>query len=241
MTTVRDRLLAAANPAKAALLARFFKTGVGQYGEGDKFLGIIVPVQRTLAKEFRDIELTEIQRLLAEPYHEMRLTALLILDYKYEKADADLQKKIFDFYIKNIRYINNWDLVDVTCRDIVGGYIFAHQQEMPRLRMMARSKNIWERRIGIVATAYFIARGQFQETLAISEILMRDEHDLIHKAVGWMLREVGKKDLDTLKSFLDKHAHEMPRTMLRYSLEKMKPPHKDRYMKAKSEHGRMPA
>ena len=209
-----------ANPAKAKLLQRFFKTGKGEYGEGDIFLGIIVPEQRKIAKEFWDLSIDEIQELLDSKIHEKRMIGLFILIKKYTKADDNLKKEIFEFYLKNAgkNNINNWDLVDLSAPNIVGNYLIDKDRGI--LYKLAKSENLWEKRIAILSTAVFIRQNEFNDTIKISEILMNDKHDLIHKAVGWMLREVGKRDKKILEGFLKKHCHEMPRTMLRYAIEK---------------------
>ena len=201
---------------QAALLQRFFKTGEGQYGEGDIFLGIKVPVQRSVAKKYLDLSLEDIQELLNSEIHEHRLVSLIILVEMFKRAED--QKEIFEFYLKNARRINNWDLVDLSSHKIVGAYLLDKDRDV--LVEYANSDNLWEKRIAIVSTAMFIANNQFEDTLKISEILLKDNHDLIHKAVGWMLREVGKRDLETLENFLKKYYKEMPRTMLRYAIEK---------------------
>lgn len=245
-----DEFQKKANPSKAMLLSGFFKTGKGEYGEGDVFLGLTVPEQRVLAKKYLNLDFHEIQFLINSEIHEHRLTGLIILTYKYELAEKEekkeknkekkkekaiLKKQIFYFYLSNSKKINNWDLVDVTSPRIVGMYL-AEKKEKERkiLYRLAKSKNLWEKRIAIISTFAFIRKGDFADTLAISEILMQDKHDLIHKAVGWMLREVGKKDKKTEMKFLEKHARHMPRTMLRYAIEKFSEEEKKYYMKKKS-------
>jgi len=220
------------NPSKAKILSRFFKTGKGQYGEGDIFLGLTVPEQRALAKKYVSLSFSEIQKLIDSKIHEHRLTGLIILTYKYEKANDILKKEIFDFYLKNTKKVNNWDLVDVTCPRIVGEYLLDKKEKDGRkiLYTLSNSKNLWEKRISIVSTYTFIRNHEFRDTLELSEILMHDKHDLIHKAVGWMLREVGKKNEKTLKDFLDKHSKHMPRTMLRYAIERLSEKEKKYYM-----------
>ncbi|MDD4074101.1 MAG: DNA alkylation repair protein [Candidatus Pacebacteria bacterium] len=208
---------------RAVILSRFFKTGKGEYGEGDIFLGIVVPVQRIIAKKYVDIPFRDIQRLLNSKIHEYRLTGLLIL---VEKKDKE---KVFDFYLKNTKNINNWDLVDLSAPKIIGDYLNNKKREI--LYSLAVSDNLWERRISIVSTFSFIKNNDFKETIKIAEILLNDKHDLIQKAVGWMLREVGKRDKDIEKDFLDKYYRNMPRTMLRYSIEKFSPKEKEFYMK----------
>jgi 3-methyladenine DNA glycosylase AlkD len=208
-----------ANPDKARNLEKYFKTGKGEYAEGDKFLGIVVPEQRKLVKKYAALlSLEEIQELLNTKIHEYRLTALLILVKQYQKADEKIKKQIFDFYLKNTKNINNWDLVDLSSRDIVGNYLLDKDKSI--LYQLANSKDLWEKRIAIISTSEFIRKSQFDDTIKISEILLKDKHDLIHKAVGWMLREVGKRNQEILESFLKKHHKIMPRTMLRYAIEK---------------------
>ena len=207
-----------ANKQKAGVLQRFFKTGKGQYGEGDVFLGIIVPVQRTIARKYHNIALPDIQKLLDSKTHEERLIALLILIFQFQKANSKARKIIFDFYLKNTKNINNWDLVDLTAPSIVGEYLLDGNRKI--LYKLARSKDLWEKRIAIISTFTFIKNNQFEDTLLIAEILLNDEHDLIQKAVGWMLREVGKRDLSVEEEFLQKYYQKMPRTMLRYAIEK---------------------
>ena len=202
------------DPEKAEILSRFFKTGKGEYGEGDIFLGIKVPEQRKIAKNY-NLSLKEIQELLSSNIHEYRLTALFILISKYKKSD---KKQIVNFYLKNTKNINNWDLVDISAPKILGDYLLDKDKSV--LYNLAKSNNLWERRIAILSTFTFIRNNQFEDTLNISEILLNDKHDLIHKAVGWMLREIGKKDQEIEENFLDKHYKNMPRTMLRYAIEK---------------------
>ncbi len=212
---------------KAKILSRFFKTGKGEYGEGDKFLGITVPVIRKIANKYRSLSFEELSKLIKSPFHEVRLLALLIIIEKLDDGDG-VKKKAFDFYFKNIKYINNWDLIDVTCRFIVGDYLFDRDRGI--LYDLAKSENLWERRIAIVSTYSFIRCGQYVDTLNISKILLFDKHDLIHKAVGWMLREVGKRDERILIRFLQKYSKEMPRTMLRYAIERLNTSDKRKFM-----------
>ncbi len=207
-----------ADPDRAKNLSRFFKTGKGEYGEGDVFLGITVPEQRKIAKKHSAIPLNELRSLLASNVHEHRLTALLILVIQYHGADENSRKDIFDFYVKNMRHVNNWDLVDLSADKILGNYL--HDKDKSLIYMLAKSENLWERRIAIIATFQFIKNDSFHDTLQIARILLNDSHDLIHKAVGWMLREVGKRDLPEEERFLSKHYKIMPRTMLRYAIEK---------------------
>lgn len=206
------------NPAKAKILSSFFKTAKGQYGEGDIFLGITVPNQREIAKKFRDLPFPEVQKLLKSKIHEYRLTALLILVEQFRKADEKTKKKIVDFYLKSTKYINNWDLVDLSANHILGTYLL--DKDTPLLKKLAKSKKLWERRIAIIATFALIQKNSFDETLKIAKILLTDKHDLIQKAVGWMLREIGKRDQKTEEQFLKQHRQQMPRTMLRYAIER---------------------
>lgn len=206
------------NPQKAKLLQRFFKTGKGQYGEGDIFLGLMVPMQREIVKKYHDLSLADIQKLLNSKIHEERLIALLILVSQFKRGDTREQKIIFNFYLKNAKNINNWDLVDLTAPNIVGQFLMDKNRKI--LYKLAKSDNLWEKRIVILATFTFIKYGQFKDALRVAEILLQDKHDLIHKAVGWMLREIGKRDLATEEVFLKKHHKRMPRTMLRYAIEK---------------------
>lgn len=218
LDNLKSDLQALAAPEKAALLSRYFKTGKGQYGQGDIFLGVMVPGQRRIAKKYSDLSLGNISKLLASRIHEHRLVALLILVNKYKKADEKSKEKIADFYLKHTKHINNWDLVDLSAPNILGDYLFDRDRSV--LYRLAQSKNLWERRISVVTTLAFIRRNDFEDILRISEILIDDDHDLIHKAVGWMLREVGKMDLGTEEDFLRKHHRRMPRTMLRYAIER---------------------
>ena len=207
-----------ANEEQSIILQRFFKTGKGEYGEGDIFLGIKVPVQRQVAKKYTGLSLPKIQELLKSKVHEHRLTGLIILSNKYKESKEEDKANIFDFYLKNTKNINNWDLVDVTAPNIVGHFLFDKKKNV--LYDLARSNDLWERRIAIVSTFNFIRQEEFEDTLALSEILLEDKHDLSHKAVGWMLREVGKKDEAVLEEFLKQHYKVMPRTMLRYAIER---------------------
>jgi 3-methyladenine DNA glycosylase AlkD len=218
LNQIKKDLARLKNPEKAKVLSGFFKTGKGEYGEGDKFLGIVVPEQRKIAKRHSNISLSDLQELLSSKIHECRLTALFILIAKYKKADEKEKKKIFYFYLKNTRYINNWDLVDLSAPKIVGEYLLDKNRKL--LHKMATSKNLWRKRIAILATFAFIRNNDFKDTLEISKVLLRDKNDLIHKAVGWMLREVGKRDLGAEEAFLKKHYNVMPRTMLRYAIER---------------------
>ncbi len=226
---IQRRLQRIGNKEHAAISQRFFKTGPGEYGEGDIFIGIRVPVLRKLAKEYKDLAVGEIRNLLRSPIHEQRLLAILLLVGKFEKGDHGLKKSIYDLYLKSTGFINNWDLVDTSAEHIVGGYLM-DRSKRPLYRL-ARSNHLWERRIAIMATFHFVKRHEFSEALKISGMLISDRHDLIHKAAGWMLREIGKRDLETEEQFLKKHYKKMPRTMLRYAIEKFPEKKRQRYLK----------
>ncbi|MHB8138040.1 MAG: DNA alkylation repair protein [Smithellaceae bacterium] len=208
---------------------RFFKTGLGQYGEGDQFLGIRVPVLRGQAKKIENTPLAEIRCLLKSAYHEERLCALLLLVQKFYQGNIADQKVVYEFYLKNTRYINNWDLVDLSAHLIVGAYL-ADKDKRP-LYTLACSKSLWERRIAIIATFHFIKHNQFADTLKIARMLLNDPEDLMHKATGWMLREVGKRDLAAETEFLKTYYLQMPRTMLRYAIEKFPENERLKYLK----------
>lgn len=207
---------------QAKILSGFFKTGKGQYGEGDVFLGIKVPIQRAAIKKYYDLPFSALQELLSSKIHEYRLSALFILVKKFDLAikigDEKSQEEIYKFYLRNSRNINNWDLVDLSAPQVVGRYLLAKNRKI--LYTLVKSKNLWERRIAVLATFTFLRAKDFKDILKIAEILLRDEQDLIHKSVGWMLREVGKRDEKFLRKFLDRHCRQMPRTMLRYAIEK---------------------
>jgi len=215
----------AASPEKARIYTRFFKTGKGEYGEGDQFIGLTVPEQRALARKYVDLPLADVQELLKSRIHEHRLTALIILVYRFDKTK---DKKIVDFYLKNIRYSNNWDLIDCVADKILGEYLLDKDRSI--LYRFVESDSLWERRIAILTTFQFIKNRQFEDTLKIAEILLNDDHDLIHKAVGWMLREVGKRNQAVEEGFLRKHYRKMPRTMLRYAIERFTKEKKRFYM-----------
>jgi 3-methyladenine DNA glycosylase AlkD len=223
-----DELRKLANPKKAKVLQNFFKTGKGDYGEGDIFLGVVVPEQRKLVKKFyKDLTLQEVQVLLNSEIHEERLVALLVLVEKFEKNSGE-RKEIFDFYLGNTKKINNWDLVDLSAPKIVGKHLLNLDKAV--LYEFANSDNLWKKRIAILSTFTFIRYGKFSDSLKIAEILLNDEHDLIHKAVGWMLREIGKRDLNIEEEFLKKHYKTMPRTMLRYAIEKFEEAKRKSYL-----------
>jgi 3-methyladenine DNA glycosylase AlkD len=220
VSSLRAELLRVADPEQATILSRFFKTGVGQYGEGDIFLGIKVPVIRSIAKGYACLSLEEVEGLLSDSHHEVRFAALTILIEKYKKGDRLQRSSVFDLYIRNIRRnINNWDLVDLSCPQIVGDYL--KDKDRSILYRLSSSDNLWEKRVSIISTLTFIRNNDFRDTLEISKSLLGDKHDLIHKAVGWMLREVGKRDMSVERDFLYQYYREMPRTALRYAIEKM--------------------
>ena len=219
------------NSEKAKVLQRFFKTGPGEYGEGDVFVGVKVPELRKLAKEYQEITVKEVKQLLRSAIHEERLLALFILVLKYSKGNETEKKRIYELYLKSTQFINSWDLVDSSAHHIIGAFLVDKSKEP--LYSLAKSMNLWERRISIISTFYFIKHDKYAETLKISEILLTDEQDLIHKAVGWMLREIGKRHLPTEEKFLRKHYKRMPRTMLRYAIEKFPEDKRQRYLKGK--------
>lgn len=216
------------NPQKAKILSRFFKTGKGEYGEGDLFLEITVPQTRSIAKKYTNLDQKDIEKLLSSKTHEHRLIALLILIENYKKANIEHKKSIFNFYVKNTKFINNWDLVDLSASHIVGNFLLDKDKSI--LSDLAKSSNLWEKRIAIISTFAFIRLNKFEHTLKISEILMHDNHDLIHKAVGWMLREVGKRNKEVEEKFLNQHYKKMPRTMLRYAVEKFDNNERKKYL-----------
>ncbi|HMS25418.1 MAG TPA: DNA alkylation repair protein [Acidimicrobiia bacterium] len=216
------------NKEKALSNAWFFKTKEGQYGYGDKFIGVTVPEQRRIAKAFKDLDLSEIKKLLENHFHECRLTALIILVGQFKKADLATQNAIAKFYLDNRTHINNWDLVDTSARDILGQNLLTKNRKI--LYTLARSKILWDRRIAIISTHAFIAHNDFEDTVAISELLLDDKEDLMHKAVGWTLREMGKRSKPALLTFLNSHADVMPRTALRYSIEHFSQKERAHYM-----------
>jgi len=229
---IRKRLRDLEDREKAKTLQRFFKTGPGEYGEGDFFLGIPVPRLRELSKECGETDLGEVEALIESSVHEERLLALLILIRKYNREDEAGKKRIYGLYLKNTRWINNWDLVDLSAPNIVGDFLM-NRSRKPLYRL-ARSPVLWERRVAILATLQFIRQQQFDETLRICEILISDKEDLIHKAVGWMLREVGKRDRRAEEAFLRKHYRQMPRTMLRYAIERFPAAKREHFMKGRT-------
>jgi 3-methyladenine DNA glycosylase AlkD len=231
---VREELAEAADPEHAERLQKFFKTGIGEYGEGDIFHGVRVPKQRQIAKKYRDMPLEEVLKLLQSLFHEERLTSLFILVDKYRRGNEKTREEIVTLYLANTEHINNWDLVDSSASKILGDWLFDKPRDI--LYELASSDSIWERRISIISTFAFIGQGELDDSIALAETLLDDEHDLIHKATGWVLREVGKNNEQRLLSFLDKHTHEMPRTMLRYSIEKLEETKRKHYLSKELEY-----
>ena len=243
LNAIKKNLRDVADKKKKIILAQFFKTGKGEYGEGDIFIGVVVPKQRKIAAKFAELPLKEIQKLLKSKIHEERLTGLIILINRYKKVSKFksfkvLKEQIFHFYIKNISVVNNWDLVDLSCRDIIGEHLISrpaegearHRRPRKILYQFAKSRNVWKRRIAIVSTWAFICRNDFKDTLRLAKVFFNDKHNLIHKAVGWMLREVGKKDERVLRQFLNKYASKMPRMTLRYAIERLAENDRKRYL-----------
>jgi 3-methyladenine DNA glycosylase AlkD len=228
LSSVRRDLRKLARPERAKSHAWFFKTGPGEYGADDKFLGVTVPQLRTVAREYRDMPLKYVVTLLRSPWHEERLLALLIMVGQYARADKPTRQAIHQLYLRNTKSINNWDLVDSSAAQLVGAHLEPRDRRV--LRRLARSKSLWERRIAMIATYHYIRQRDFTDALTIAGLLRRDEHDLIHKAVGWMLREIGKRDRGAEERFLRKHARTMPRTMLRYAIEKFPQPLRRKYL-----------
>ncbi|XOB46338.1 MAG: DNA alkylation repair protein [Candidatus Nealsonbacteria bacterium] len=228
---LKKELKSKASVKKSKNLQRFFKTEPGEYGERDIFLGIKVGNLRKIAEKYKNLSLKEIEKLLYSKIHEERLVALLILVQKFQTDDERLKEKIFKLYLKNTNYINNWDLVDLSADKIIGEYLSDKPREV--LYKLAMSKNLWERRIAIMSTFQLIKNNEFKETFKILEMLLEDGHDLIHKAAGWMLREIGKRSLETEEKFLKKHYQKMPRTMLRYAIERFPEKRRQAYLKGK--------
>jgi len=229
---IQKELARLADHQTALFSQRFFKTGPGEYGEGDLFRGIRVPVLRRLARQYQGITLSEAAQLLRSPFHEDRLLALLLFIGHYIHGGRVTKEKIYSLYLKNSGFINNWDLVDASAEHVVGAFLW--EKDRKPLYHLAHSDNLWERRIAIMATFHFIKRGKFSETLGVARILLADQEDLIHKAVGWMLREVGKRDQQTAKAFLKDNYRRMPRVMLRYAIEKYSEADRQRYLKGEA-------
>lgn len=232
LNNLKKEIQSLENKEKAKIMQGFFKTGRGQYGEGDVFLGLTVPESRALAKKYSALSYEEIRLLLESKIHEERLIALLMLVNNYQK-NKEKQEEIYNFYLSNSKRINNWDLVDLTADKIMGNYLFDKPKDI--LYRLAKSENIWERRISIISTFHFIKNNSFDDTLSIAKILLGDKHDLIHKAVGWMLREVGKRDMEKEEQFLKEHYKKIPRTALRYAIEKFPENKRQYYLRGKVE------
>jgi len=226
---IQKKLKSLSNKEKARKHQSFFKTGPGEYGEGDIFIGVTVPELRKLAKEYKTIGINKIKQLLISEIHEERLLSLFLLIHRYSKRDEPEKKRIYELYLKNTKFINNWDLVDSSAGHIVGAFLFDKSKKP--LYDLVKSENLWERRISIMSTFYFIKRNLFSDTIKLSKILLSDKEDLIHKAVGWMLREVGKRDMSVEENFLKKYYKNMPRTMLRYAIEKFPESKRQQYLK----------
>lgn len=239
LATLRRELKRLADPARAKVSAGFFKIGKGEYGEGDVFIGLTVPAMRVVAREHRGLGITDIARLLRSRIHEERLIALLLLVERYARGDEAEKKRSFDFYLANADRADNWDLVDLSAPNIVGTHLLGRQRSL--LRTLARSKNLWRRRIAIVATFALIRAGEIDDTFAIAAMLTKDRHDLIHKAVGWMLREAGKRDKAALMRWLKPRYGVMPRTMLRYAIERFPESERKRYLKVRAAYTKRPA
>jgi 3-methyladenine DNA glycosylase AlkD len=229
-TLIEEQLIALSTPEKQVFLPYFFKTGKGQYGEGDQFLGVVVPDIRRVAKAHNAIPFEELEKLLNNSYHECRLCALLVLVERFKKAQEPERSALIDFYLSHTTRINNWDLVDLSAKDTLGEYL-VDKTDRTVLYRLAGSSLLWEQRIAVVATYAFIRRGDLNDIFVLSEKLLHHPHDLMHKAIGWMLREAGKKDKNILLGFLDKYHKVMPRTMLRYAIEKFSPEERTYYMK----------
>lgn len=220
-----------ADPEIAEHSGRFFKSGPGEYGEGDKFLGIRVPKQRAIAKKYKKLPLDEVSELLQSDFHEVRLTAIFILVYKYEKASPNEQEEIYQFYMNHLEGVNNWDLVDSSAKYIAGHFLYEYGKDRSILYKLSDSDELWKRRVAIMTTFYFVDQSDFNLTFELAEKYLNDSEDLIHKACGWMLREIGKQDEKMLRNFLDQNYHDMPRTMLRYAIEKLNEPVRQMYLK----------
>ena len=219
--TITNKLQALSNAEKREIFPRFFKAGKGEYGEGDRFLGVTVPNIRAIAKLHKDISIEEIRELIRSEWHEVRLCALIIMVEKSKKKDEALRKELFNLYLSQTKRINNWDLVDLSCRFIIGEYLLDKSRDI--LYQLAQSSLLWDNRIAIVSTYAFIRKGQLEDTYALSDLMMHHPHDLMHKAIGWMLREAGKRDSERLYDYVMSHRADMPRTMLRYAIEKFSP------------------
>ena len=239
LSEVRAELRAAADPKKAEFLKRFFKCGPGGYAEGDRFLGIVVPRLRALARRARALPLSDVQALLRSPWHEERFVALAVLVDRFTRAEEKERAALYRFYCRHLRWIDNWDLVDVSAPHVVGGYLL--RRDRAPLYRLARSPVLWRRRVAMLATFAFIRADDHDDALRLAERLRDDPHDLMHKAVGWMLREVGKRDRARLEAFLHRHAARMPRTALRYAIEKFPPAERRRWLSRRAEPRRAPS
>lgn len=228
-TDVKNALLALEQPERASFAARFFKTKPGQYGAGDQFLGLSMLQQHTIAKQSISLSTDEVEQLLCDPYHECRMVALLIWVYQSKKADPVQRAYLAECYVANRAYVNNWDLVDVTCPQVLGQHLLTNDRSV--LYDLAAEEHLWSQRIALVTTLAFIRKGQFGDTFALAEMLLPHKHDLIHKAIGWMLREVGKRSPEALEEFLHDHVRQMPRTALRYAIERFDPARRQYYLK----------
>ena len=219
--TITNKLQALSDAEKREIFPKFFKAGKGEYGEGDRFLGVTVPNIRAIAKLHKDISIEEIRELIQSEWHEVRLCALIIMVENSKKKDEALRKELFNLYLSQTKRINNWDLVDLSCRFIIGEYLLDKSRDI--LYHLAQSPLLWDNRIAIVSTYAFIRKGQLEDTYALSDLMMQHPHDLMHKAIGWMLREAGKRDSERLYDYVMSHRADMPRTMLRYAIEKFSP------------------
>ena len=219
--TITNKLQALSDAEKREIFPKFFKAGKGEYGEGDRFLGVTVPNIRAIAKQHKDISIEEIRELIQSEWHEVRLCALIIMVEKSKKKDEALRKELFNLYLSQTKRINNWDLVDLSCRFIIGEYLLDKSRDI--LYQLAQSPLLWDNRIAIVSTYAFIRKGQLEDTYALSDLMMQHPHDLMHKAIGWMLRETGKRNPERLYDYVMSHRADMPRTMLRYAIEKFSP------------------
>ena len=227
--TITNKLQALSDAEKREIFPKFFKAGKGEYGEGDRFLGVTVPNIRAIAKLHKDISIEEIRELLQSEWHEVRLCALIIMVEKSKKKDEALRKELFNLYLSQTKRINNWDLVDLSCRFIIGEYLLDKSRDI--LYHLAQSPLLWDNRIAIVSTYAFIRKGQLEDTYALSDLMMQHPHDLMHKAIGWMLREAGKRNPERLYDYVMRHRADMPRTMLRYAIEKFSPEERSILMK----------
>ena len=227
--TITNKLQALSDAEKREIFPKFFKAGKGEYGEGDRFLGVTVPNIRAIAKLHKDISIEEIRELIQSEWHEVRLCALIIMVEKSKKKDEALRKELFNLYLSQTKRINNWDLVDLSCRFIIGEYLLDKSRDI--LYHLAQSPLLWDNRIAIVSTYAFIRKGQLEDTYALSDIMMQHPHDLMHKAIGWMLREAGKRNPERLYDYVMSHRADMPRTMLRYAIEKFSPKERTILMK----------